>query len=171
MEVVQMLVQAGPDVLTQADGTDGAGTLGIALLHKCSLEFVLLLVNANPACARVADRRANYPLHIAVASGLSLEIVKRLHVAFPKALEMRNFHSQTPLDMAQRSTRCPEPVMNYLQSAAFPNQEDDDDDVYHHHHHHQQHNNNMDHNINMDDNISAEGDLEDALDDIMITNL
>jgi hypothetical protein len=167
MEVIQMLVQAGPDVVTQADGTDGAGTLGIALHHKCSLEIVNTLVTANPSCARVADRRANYPLHIAVAEGLSLEIVKRLHSSYPKALEMRNFHSQTPLDMAQRSTRCPEPVMNYLQSAAFPQtnqQEQDDDGVYYHHN-----NNNMDNNQH--DSNSLGGDLEDALDDIMQTNL
>jgi hypothetical protein len=167
MEVVQMLVQAGPDVLVQADGTDGAGSLGIALLHKCSLEFVNVLVTANPSCARVADRRANYPLHIAVAGGLSLAIVKRLHMAFPKALEMRNFHSQTPLDMAQRSTRCPEPVMNYLQSAAFPYQEDDHDDGAYQHHHNMDEN----HHDHYHSNSVGGGDLEDALDDIMETNL
>lgn len=163
MEVVHMLVQAGPDVLTQADGTDGAGSLGIALHHKCSLEIVDTLVSANPSCAKVADRRANYPLHIAVASGLSLAIVKRLHMAYPKALEMRNFHSQTPLDMAQRSTRCPEPVMNYLQAAAFPTVDNDSGDYNRHDHHYHHHNDSG--------NNSVQADLEDALDDIMQTNL
>jgi hypothetical protein len=52
----KFLVQAGPDVLTQADGTYGAGTR-ITLLHKCPLEVVEdTHVTANPpACSKVAE--------------------------------------------------------------------------------------------------------------------
>jgi hypothetical protein len=148
MGVLRMLAEAGPDVLTQKDGTNGSGSLGIALAAKCNLEMINLLIQANPNCALVADRRGNYPLHVAVSQGLSLDIVKRIHYGYPKAQEMRNFHSDTPLDIAQRSTRCPEEVINFLQSSAYSKLE-----------------NAADH---MDQN---HGNWEDGLDDIMQANL
>jgi hypothetical protein len=117
--VLKMLAAAGPDVMLRKDGTDGSGSLGIALSAKCNIDVVNLLIRANSECVKVADRRGNYPLHVAVSQGLSLDIVKRVYLGYPKAQEMRNFHSNTPLDIAQRSTRCPEEVMNFLQTSAY----------------------------------------------------
>jgi hypothetical protein len=148
VEVIKMLIEAGPDVLVQKDGNDGAGSLSIALMNNVDMIVVEMLVQANPDCVKVADRRGNYPLHVAVSKGLPFPLVKRLHAIHPKALQMRNFHSQTPLDIAQRSTRCSEEVMNYLQSTAFSRLE-------HNANHLEQHN---------------QADLEDNLDDIMETN-
>jgi hypothetical protein len=148
LEVLKMLVEAGPDVLIQKDGTDGSGSLGIALTTKCEMAVVTMLVQANPECVKVADRRGNYPLHVSVNYGLPLDIVKRLYAMYPKALQMRNFHSETPLDIAQRSTRCSEDVMNFLQSTAFSPLENTAAHM---------------------DNPNA-GYLEDCLDDIMETN-
>ena len=89
------------------------------------------------------------PQHVCKQSnGLPFHLVKRLHAIYPKALQMRNFHSQTPLDIAQRSTRCSEEVMNYLQSTAFLP---------------------LEHNANHLDQHN-QADLEDGLDDIMETN-
>jgi hypothetical protein len=148
MGVLRMLVEAGPDVLTQKDGINGSGSLGIALAAKCNLEMINLLMQANPNCALVADRRGNYPLHVAVSQGMTLDIVRRVYLGYPKAQEMRNFHSDTPLDIAQRSTRCPEEVINFLQSSAYSKLERA---AFH-----------------LDQNV---GNLEDGLDDIMQTNL
>jgi hypothetical protein len=152
MEVLKLLVEAGPDVLIQKDGTDGSGSLGIALTTKCDnmMPVVTMLVQANPECVKVADRRGNYPLHVSVNYGLPLDIVKRLYAMYPKALQMRNFHSETPLDIAQRSTRCSEDVMNFLQSTAFSPLENTA--------------------AHMDNNNPNAGYLEDCLDDIMETN-
>ena len=147
LEVLNMLVEAGPDVLVQKDGTTGSGSLGIALSHKCDVAVLNLLVEANPKCVTVSDRRGNYPLHVAVSQAFPIEVVKRLYSIYPKALQMKNFHSETPLDIAQRSTRCPEEVMNFLQSASFNPLEAK---AYHF------------------DQTSS--DLEDGLDDIMQTN-
>jgi hypothetical protein len=147
MEVLKMLVEAGPDVLCQKDGTDGSGSLGIALCNKCDVAVLNLLIQANPLCVSVSDRRGNYPLHVAVNHGFPIEVVKRLYIMHPKALQMKNFHSETPLDIAQRSTRCSEEVMNFLQSTAFTPLES----TAHHL-----------------DQVST--DLEDGLDDIMQTN-
>jgi hypothetical protein len=156
MEVLKMLTEAGPDVLVQKDGTDGSGSLGIALMSKCDVSVVNMLVQANPDCAKVSDRRGNYPLHVATNYGISLGIVMRLYAMYPKALQMRNFHSETPLDIAQRSTRCAEEVMNFLQSTAFSPLENS----AHH----------IDYPIMDDMDYPITDDLEDGLDDIMETN-
>eukprot|EP00934_Nitzschia_sp_Nitz4_P007036 Nitzschia sp. Nitz4//scaffold7_size249615//182554//184512//NITZ4_001196-RA/size249615-processed-gene-0.307-mRNA-1//1//CDS//3329558499//7026//frame0 len=147
-EVIEMLIKAGPDVLIRKDGNDGAGSLGIALVNGGDNKLVDMLIQANPECVTVADRKGNYPLHVAVNYGRPLELVKRLHTLFPGALQKRNFHSQTPLDIAQISTRCSEEVMNYLQSAAFSSLERNAQHVGRPH----------------------PNDLEDGLDDIMKTN-
>jgi Ankyrin repeats (many copies) len=146
LEVIKLLIQAGPDVLVQKDGTDGSGSLSIALSNNVGLQVIEMLLQANPECVQVADRKGNYPLHVAVSNGLAFQLVKRLHAMYPMALQMRNFHSQTPLDIAQRSTRCSEEVMNFLQINAFSRREV---------HHLDRHN---------------RADLEDGLDDIMETN-
>jgi len=146
LEVIKMLIEAGPDVLVQKDGTDGSGSLGIALLNNVDIQVIEMLLQANPACVQIADRRGNYPLHVAVSNGLPFQLVRRLHSSYPKALQMRNFHSQTPLDIAQRSTRCSEEVMNFLQKNAFASLD-----------------------VHRLDQVNR-GDLEHVLDDIMETN-
>lgn len=118
-KILTLLVKSGSDVLTFKDGTNCGASLGIALsLKQCSLVIVNILLSANDQCAQIADRRGNYPLHIAVRYGRSVDIVIRLYVVYPEAQGMRNFHSQTPLDIAIQSTRCPEEVTDFLRSVA-----------------------------------------------------
>jgi len=119
LEVIKMLAEAAPEVLLEKDGKDGSGALGIAIMSKCEWKVIHLLLRTNIECIKVADRRGNYPLHVAANHGISLGVVRKLYKLYPMALQMRNFHSETPLDIAQRSTRCSEDVMNFLQSAAF----------------------------------------------------
>jgi hypothetical protein len=119
VEVVKMLAEAAPDILLQKDGTDGSGSLGIALMVKQEWPVIAVLLRTNVECLKVSDRRGNYPLHVAANHGIPLGVVRKLYRLYPKALQMRNFHSETPLDIAQRSTRCSEEVINFLQTAAF----------------------------------------------------
>jgi hypothetical protein len=105
--------------LLQKDGTDGSGSLGIALMVKQEWPVIAVLLRTNVECLQVSDRRGNYPLHVAANHGIALSVVRKLYRLYPKALQMRNFHSETPLDIAQRSTRCSEEVINFLQTAAF----------------------------------------------------
>mmetsp|Transcript_17324 Transcript_17324/g.39841 ORF Transcript_17324/g.39841 Transcript_17324/m.39841 type:complete len:598 (+) Transcript_17324:219-2012(+) len=152
-KVLQLLVESGPDVLAYKDGANCCASLGTALsLKQCELDVVDLLITANQQCARVADRRGNYPLHVAVSYGRSLEIVKRLCSVYPEARDWRNFHSQTPLDIAVQSTRCSEEVTDFLRCmecpapfAVVPT-------------------------VNANEKDHAFGSLEDGLDDIMQTN-
>ena len=119
-KVLKLLAHSGTDVLAYKDGKNGGASLGTALSSKqCDLEVVDILLSANQRCAQIADRRGNYPLHIAVSYGSSLDIIQRLYAVYPQAQLMRNFHSQTPIDIAIQSTRCPEEVMDFLRSVAF----------------------------------------------------
>ena len=124
LDVLKLLIRAGPDILVQKDGNDGASSLGIAVALKSPADVVRLLLAGNNATASVQDRRANYPIHTAVSSGLSLEIVTLIVRAYPEGLKKRNFHGLTPLEISQRSTRCPEEVMHFLQTATFSGIED-----------------------------------------------
>lgn len=119
LEVIKMLAEAAPEVLLQKDGSDGSGSLGIGLMAKQEWPVIAMLLKTNVECIRVSDRRGNFPLHVAANHGIALGVVRKLYRLYPKALQMRNFHSETPLDIAQRSARCSEEVINFLQTAAF----------------------------------------------------
>lgn len=153
-ETLQLLTQLGPDVLVLKDGSDCGASLGIALSSKtCTLATVELLLSANDKCAQIADRRGNYPLHVAVRYGFPVDVVMRLYAAYPKAQGMRNFHSQTPLDIAIQFSQCPEEVTDFLRSVSCRTSSPD-------------------HIIEaekLDANLSM-GFLEEGLDDIMEIN-
>jgi len=118
-KILKLLVQAGPDVLAFKDGENCAASMGTALsLNTCDMSVVDLLLSANQQCARIADRRGNYPLHVSVSYGRSIDIVKRLYAVYPEAQGMRNLYSQTPLDIAIQSTRCSDDVTDFLRSMA-----------------------------------------------------
>lgn len=118
--VVELLANAAPNVLVLPDGRDGHTTLGIILqgsgFSSC-LSFIDVVLQTNPACAYSAvDRRQNYPLHIACSMGAPLQVIQRLHRAYPGSTSTRNIAGETPLMIAQRFCACPEEVLEYLQS-------------------------------------------------------
>ncbi len=155
-KILKTLVRAGPDVLTFKDGTDCGASLGIALSSKtCNWNTVELLIAANDNSAQVADRRGNYPLHIAVSYGRSIDIVMRLYAVYPKAQGMRNFHSQTPLDIAIQSSRCPEDVTDFLRSVSIRSSYTNDTVI---------------NTKKEDDHNQFNTSLEEGLDDIMEIN-
>lgn len=154
-KILNLLVQSGSDVLAFKDGTDCSASLGIALSSKtCKLATAELLLSANDNCARIADRRGNYPLHVAVSYGRSVDIVMRLYAAYPKAQGMRNFHSQTPLDIAIQSSRCPEDVTDFLRLVSCRSSCVKDSVI----------------DTKKEDANQSIGSLEECLDDIMETN-
>lgn len=131
--VIQLLVDTGPKILVEQDGPEDCCALSCALLNKRRLNVISLLVNANTEQAKVCDRYKNYPLHTACASGACLEVVKLITSTFPEAVAKRNFHGQTPLDIAQRNVSLKDDVIDYLQQISFGGLEQDaihlDDDA------------------------------------------
>jgi hypothetical protein len=125
--VIEYLIQQGPDVASYPDGLDQAGTLAIALgLDRH--DVIDTILHANPDSASILDRHSNYPLHVAAKSS-PLAVVQAVHAAHPVALEQRNFSRETPLDIAVRSSNCPEEVLDYLQHSCFGEMEDHLDDL------------------------------------------
>jgi ankyrin repeat protein len=136
LDVLRLLVQVGPDVLTEPDGPEQWCSLAHALCKKRKFDVIQLLVQANPDCCKIQDRRSNFPLHIACCVGSSLAVVKLIGSQYPEATKAKNFNGQTPLDICQRNVLCSDAVIDYLQNTEFDGLEDNavhldfDDDEY-----------------------------------------
>jgi len=115
--VISLLTGAGPDALLLPDGNEGSYSLSIALNTKQNdLDVIQLLLVSNPKCVMVADRRQNYPLHIACSKGSNLHVIRLLYMKYPEAVLKKNFHGDTPLDIARRNTViCGDDVVEFLQ--------------------------------------------------------
>jgi len=131
VEVVAMLASAAPEVLTEQDGFHQVCPLSLALTtmmgnakesksSKSSsnnfMAVIDVLLTANPRAVCLPDRRHNLPLHIAIQHGAPMEIVRQLYCLYPEAGRMQNFHGETPLLIAQRTSKCPEAVLDFLQA-------------------------------------------------------
>ena len=122
MEVLELLVQAAPEVITCRDGPDESGSLHIVLRREPANtpQLLHMLIKANPLSLRMTDRRRNTPLHVAAGRGASLQVVRALYLLYPKAIVLRNLSGETPLEIAQRSTTlCGEEVLNFVQKSYY----------------------------------------------------
>lgn len=122
LEVLKLLADAAPEIITHRDGRDECGSLSLVLrrqnYNKNFLQIVHLLIKANPMSLRMTDRRQNSPLHIALASGgATLELVRVLCLLYPPALLKTNVSGETPLQVAQRTTLCQDNVQAFVQEA------------------------------------------------------
>ena len=115
MDVLELLVNHGKDVLLEKDGYERAGSLSIALCQRpCDLDLIDLLLFANVQGIMITDRKLNYPLHVACAKGASVDVIMRLYHHYPAALFQQNFNSETPLDICRRSSIITEGALNFL---------------------------------------------------------
>jgi hypothetical protein len=127
IRIIALLASTGPEVLCQPDGPNRTNSLSIALQCDASRETCDALIMANPGCASVADRHSNAALHWAVRSPVvpCMTRIHRIHNAYPDAVLQKNFHGETPLDIAIRNPACPEAVLSYLQQASFGHLEEE----------------------------------------------
>jgi ankyrin repeat protein len=115
-DVIEALIKAGPDVISMTDGPDGCTALSVALYKGCTPETIAMLVKASPKAVQIVDRHHNTALHVGCSKGASIDVMKMLYGMYPKALTQSNFHSQKPLDVAQRTTVCSLSVIDFLQA-------------------------------------------------------
>ena len=123
LESLLTMARAAPGALILQDGRDDGCSVIIALRlygkhiekkdNGKSIPEALLEVNAE--AAQVHDKRRNFPLHVASYVGASFEMINNLYWAYPEALLEKNFHGETPLDIAIRNGRCEDQVTNFLQ--------------------------------------------------------
>jgi hypothetical protein len=117
-DVILFLLGVDPTVCLRPDGRMLESSLHILLRirHRHDLfQLVDCFLKANPACAWTIDGRNQVPLHVTVAFGAELNIVRRLCTAFPQALQVRNRYGHTVMDMAaHRHLTCSPVVAEYL---------------------------------------------------------
>ena len=114
-DVLELLINAGKDVILKRDGSDRTGALSVALSHRPrDLDAIELIMFSNLQSLTVTDRKLNYPLHLACAKGASVAVLERLYSHYPAALFQKNFHGETPLDVARRSSLLDEKALNYV---------------------------------------------------------
>jgi hypothetical protein len=117
-DVILFLLDVDPTVCLKPDGRMLESSLHILLRigHRRDLfHLVDSFLKVNPACASTTDGRNQVPLHVIVAFGAELNVVRRLCTAHPQALQARNRCGHTVMDMAgQRHFTCPTVVAEYL---------------------------------------------------------
>jgi Ankyrin repeats (many copies) len=138
LEAIQVVARAAPKALIMKDGRDENCSLIIAL-RMCGGRSLLVarneedpsegassvsasatslaeeLLAINPEAAQMADKRRNFPLHVAAYVGASFSAINKLYYAYPEALLETNFHGESPLDIAIRNGKCSELSTNFLQ--------------------------------------------------------
>jgi len=143
-EVVELLAATAPDVLILPDGPEQCGSLSIFLMQikysmgsgtdqqqqqkEANSQIVRCLLRHCRSCASILDRHQNAPLHYAVraARHLPLPTVALVHAAFPQALQQRNFHGETALEVAVKlSSSVPVTVVDFLQKLLYDKLEGD----------------------------------------------
>lgn len=123
LEVLQLLADAAPEVITCRDGPDDCGSLAMVLVRKRNQNFLQvlhLLIKANPMSLRMTDRQGNTPIHIAlgnVETATNLELIRVLCMLYPPALLQTNANGQTPLQVAQRQATTDRSVLAFVQDA------------------------------------------------------
>lgn len=115
-EVIEMLIDAAPSVLTAQDGTQRETPLAVLIKHSPrNVNLVDKILLMKPRCASLLDRHSNTPMHIACTRGAALEVCRHIGIISPESHLARNFHNRTPLELAQQHVNgCSEEVYNYL---------------------------------------------------------
>jgi hypothetical protein len=117
-DVILFLLDVDPTVCLKPDGRMLESSLHILLRigHRHDLlQLVDSFLKANPACAWTIDGRNQVPLHVTVAFGAELNVVRRLCTAHPQALQVRNRNGHTVMDMAgYRHLTCSPVIAEYL---------------------------------------------------------
>jgi hypothetical protein len=104
-QVLEMLADAAPQVLTTFDGSLREAPIFVFLKyhpHNCVL-FDKLLLDC-PSVAYMKDRHDNTITHVGARQGVSLEMIRHMVILNPESLRQRNFHGRTPLELAQQRT-------------------------------------------------------------------
>jgi hypothetical protein len=100
--VLDMLIEAAPSILSLKDGSAMETSPAILLKNAGLVATLDKMMLANSMCATSCDRHMNTLLHVACTHGASLEIVRHLCIMYPEAMQMRNRHFKTPLELSQQ---------------------------------------------------------------------
>lgn len=102
IEVIQALIEANPEAVTQRMMPGGCLPLHVACTWHASPDVIRALLAADPSTAKVSDELGNRPLHAACFSGQIYPVVQDLLSTYPKAVLSRNNQGSQPIDICRR---------------------------------------------------------------------
>lgn len=102
LEVVEALIEANPEAVSQRMMPGGCLPLHIACTWHSSPSVVASLLAADPLTAKGTDELGNRPLHSACFSGADLQIVQDLLSAYSKGVLSRNNQGSQPIEICRR---------------------------------------------------------------------
>lgn len=114
-EVLTHLVASAPEILAMRDRN--SCSLHILLRHKPTDSVTAdSIILTQPEILKWQDsQQGNTALHTAVSTGLcALQTIRHLVLLHPDALRTKNYHGQTPIDIALGGSCCAEEVVSYL---------------------------------------------------------
>jgi hypothetical protein len=104
-QVLEFLVDAGPQVLSMPDGSLQETPISVFLrYHPSNTVLFDKLLLGCPSSAYARDRQDNTLAHVAAREGAHVDMVKHIAILNPDSLRQRNFHGHTPLELAQQRT-------------------------------------------------------------------
>lgn len=101
LEVVKLLVEAGPSILVQEDGPNRHTPLSLALaMFPQRVELHTFLLASNKLSVRLASSKTqSLPLHVACQHGAPTETLVMLILEYTESSIMKNIKGQTPRDI------------------------------------------------------------------------
>ena len=99
-EVVQVLLENGPNRWSKGKKKPIANPLHLACNMKCSIEIILVIIQAFPYFASMLDEAGNTPLHVACSKNLASNIARTLAEHSPQACTIVNKRGENPLHIA-----------------------------------------------------------------------
>lgn len=102
LEVVEALIEANPEAVSQRMMPGGCLPLHIACTWQSAPSVVSSLLRADPMTAKVVDELGNRPLHSACFSGAPFAVVQDLLATYSKAVLSRNNQGSQAIDISRR---------------------------------------------------------------------
>lgn len=118
MDVVKLLVEKAPEVLTEKNG-NGMCPLSVAISFRAKPHVIKYLLRQKKRCITFHDHKMNLPLHLACIYGCPIDVIRLLCRVYPKATEQENFDGRTALDIAVRSFMSNDQVVDFLQEITY----------------------------------------------------
>jgi len=103
-KIIEPLYRAFPGAATAPAGRRGLTPVHISFMTQQRVTSGLLLIGLCPEAATISDSDGNTPLHhyCTLSSAVQTTQLKKIILAYPNAVDMKNVHGDTPLDLMKR---------------------------------------------------------------------
>ena len=113
LDVIRVLANCDETILQTQDKSDKTA-LSIALQYRAKTEVINWILATDPTLLKIPDFRMNLPLHIVCKYGCDEDILETLLLNSESDVNMKNRDGETPLDLACRSTKYSDNMIDVL---------------------------------------------------------